>query len=65
MAPKKKQPKHKAGRPKGSVVPIERDRRKYAIAVFWAFHELGRTSFLEIRQRVGFAGVMGLFPVKM
>jgi hypothetical protein len=26
---------------------------------------LGRTSFLEIRQRVGFAGVMGLFPVKM
>ena len=23
------------------------------------------TSFLEIRQRVGFAGVMGLFPVKM
>ena len=27
--------------------------------------ELDRTSFLEIRQRVGFAGVMGLFPVKM
>jgi hypothetical protein len=26
---------------------------------------LDRTSFLEIRQRVGFAGVMGLFPVKM
>ena len=26
---------------------------------------LARTSFLEIRQRVGFAGVMGLFPVKM
>jgi hypothetical protein len=49
MAPKKKQPKHKAGRPKGSVVPIERDRRKYAIAVFWAFHELGCGRFEATR----------------
>jgi membrane fusion protein (multidrug efflux system) len=47
----------------------ERDPKSIKVRIRFSdgsvYDQLGRTSFLEIRQRVGFAGVMGLFPVKM
>jgi hypothetical protein len=40
----------KRGRPKGSVVPIERDPQRFEIACWWAFHEMGCGAFDAARR---------------
>jgi hypothetical protein len=47
MAPKKKQPKHKAGRPKGTTVPLERDRQNFAVAVWQALRLCGTGPYVS------------------
>jgi hypothetical protein len=44
-----KQRKHRAGRPKGSIVRIEHDRQRFEVALWWAFHQMGCGPFRAAR----------------
>src|SRR6516162_8009011 len=40
-AMKRRLKSRRRGRPRGSRVPLERDRQRFAVAVWWGLHEMG------------------------
>jgi hypothetical protein len=61
MATKRK-PGAKRGRPKGAVIPIERDEQKFEIACWWAFVGMGFDQFDAARRALL---VVGGGPITM